>query len=159
MPRYFYLDADLEGVVPPSAFRAAQSTAESDTFRPGDVVEVWDHVFRWDDACYPLAKAKEWSHRGDTLADAALPAINGPLGDAGGTDLFARLEAAATAPKAPNEVRPCGTSCTRLVRCGRRARRCAAAPTCSTATPRTSWPACCTSVSRRASRRRTSPSC
>ena len=105
MPRYFYLDPHLEATVPPSAFRAPQTTAESDTLQHGEVIEIWDHVFRWDDKCFPLAKANVFAHRGDALADAALPLIQGPAGKAGGTDLFARLEAAATGSDPPREVR------------------------------------------------------
>ena len=43
-----------------------------------------------------------WRGQGDVLADAALPILTGPAGDAGGTDLLARLEAAATGHSTPN---------------------------------------------------------
>ena len=104
MPKYFYLDPEIERTTPPDKFKAAQSNAESDTYKNGDIIEVWDHVFKWDDYCVPLKKAREWQHRGDVLADVALPILQGPAGDAGGTDLFMRLEAAATASDAPREV-------------------------------------------------------
>lgn len=91
---YFYLDPDLKHVYP-SKFKEAKTTTDSDTYKDGDIVEAWDHVFRWNKYCVPLRKWEEWRNLSDDLADAALPAI---LGEGGGTDLLSRLELAATQP-------------------------------------------------------------
>jgi hypothetical protein len=91
--KYFYLDANLSRV-PPSQFNEAKSAADSDAYIDGDVIEAWDHVFRWNADCVPLHVWEQWREIGDELADAALPIITGPAGDTGGTDMLSRLEAA-----------------------------------------------------------------
>jgi ER-bound oxygenase mpaB/B'/Rubber oxygenase, catalytic domain len=93
--KYFYLDSDLKKV-PPSHFKEAQTATDSDTYQSGDVVEAWDHVFRWTKECVPLSKWEEWRGLGDAYTDVALPIVMGPAGDDGGTDLLSRLETAAT---------------------------------------------------------------
>ena len=93
--KYFYLDPDLARVNPRD-FKEAKTASDSDTYKNGDVVEAWDHVFRWNSACVPLSKWEEWRMMSDELADAALPVLTRSDGQDGGTDLLARLEAAAT---------------------------------------------------------------
>jgi hypothetical protein len=93
--KYFYLDPNLSEI-PPSQFKEAKHATDSDTYVDGDVIEAWDHVFRWNEDCVPLSVWEQWREMGDELADAALPIITGPAGDAGGTDMLSRLEAAAT---------------------------------------------------------------
>jgi hypothetical protein len=100
----FYFDSGLKGT-PVDKIKIARTSEASDDFKPGDIVETWDHVFRWDDDCIPQKQMVKWRGRGDELADAALPILTGPAGDAGGTDLLARLEAAATQPAAQPEVK------------------------------------------------------
>ena len=101
---YFIFDRDIKNVVPPSRFKQARTGNDSDTYEPGDIIEAWDHVFRWDEACIPNSTMQEWRFLGDKLADDALPIILGPAGDAGGSDLLLRLQAAAASPSAGVEV-------------------------------------------------------
>lgn len=104
MPQYFYLDAKIKGHLPESQYKRTQRPEESNDYAAGDIVEAWDHVFRWDKDCISDGKMQIWRSRGDALADAALPEIKGPAGDAGESDLLARLEAAASKPKPAKEV-------------------------------------------------------
>lgn len=92
----FYFDKDIEGRVPNSRMKQARTNNDSDDYQPGDIVEAWDHVFRWDKDCVSNATMTRWRFRGDRLVDAALPVILGPAGQAGGTDMFTRLEAVVT---------------------------------------------------------------
>ena len=101
----FYFDPDIQGRVPWSQIKQARTANDSDSYKPGDIVEAWDHVFRWDSNCVPNSKEVEWRFRGDRLADAALPAILGSGGEAqGSTDLLVRLEAAANNPSSSKSV-------------------------------------------------------
>jgi hypothetical protein len=95
--KYFYLDTDDPGLskVPPSQYKIARTAADSDTYKPGDVIEAWSHVFRWNKMCVPLSQWLRWRNESDGLADAALPSITGSAGQNSGTDLLARLEVAA----------------------------------------------------------------
>ncbi|CAK1363021.1 unnamed protein product [Cercospora beticola] len=104
MPQYFYLDANIKAHVPESQYKRTQRPEESNDYAAGDIIEAWDHVFRWDKDCISDGTMQIWRSRGDALADAALPEIKGPAGDAGGSDLLARLEAAANKPKPAKEV-------------------------------------------------------
>ena len=93
--RLFYFDKGIQDHTPRSEWKEAKTAIESDDYKPGDVVEVWDHVFRWDKDCVPSSTMTEWRSRGDLLADKALPSILSSAGDLGRTDLYMRLEAAA----------------------------------------------------------------
>jgi len=92
---YFYLDPKLKGINP-SQFKEAKTAVDSDSYNDGDVIEAWDHVFRWNKNCIPLSTWAEWRNLSDNLADAALSVITSPEGQGGGTDLLSRLETAAT---------------------------------------------------------------
>lgn len=87
----FYLDQDIQGRVPHARMKQARTNNDSDKYQPGNIVEAWDTVFRWDEDCVSNAKMVEWRFRGDELADAALPVIMSAAGAEGGTDLFERL--------------------------------------------------------------------
>lgn len=93
--KFFYLDPSVLQISP-AEFKEAQNAVDSNTYRDGDVVEAWDHVFRWNSDCVPLRKWEEWRFEGDEVADAALPFIMNSAGESGGTDLLSRLESAAT---------------------------------------------------------------
>ena len=90
---YFYLDSGLQRVNP-SQFKEAKTAIDSDTYRDGEIVETWDHVFFWTPDCVPLRKWEQWRLLGDSLTDAALPEIMGPAGGSE-TDLLARQRSAA----------------------------------------------------------------
>ena len=75
--KYFHLDPDLARVNPRD-FKDAGTADDSDTYKNGDVVEAWDHAFRWNSACVPLSKWEEWRMMSDELADAALPILTSP---------------------------------------------------------------------------------
>lgn len=70
----FYFDPELRGT-PLDKVRNARISENSDSFKSGDIVEAWDHVFRWDDDCIPQRQMMIWRARGDELADAALPIL------------------------------------------------------------------------------------
>ena|SRR5437762_10832402 len=92
---YFYLDPDLRNVNQ-AQYREAKTAADSDSYKDGEVIEAWNHVFRWNKYCVPLRIWEDWRNLSDDLADAALPLITGPEGQGGGTDLLSRLETAST---------------------------------------------------------------
>ncbi|MCJ1449325.1 MAG: hypothetical protein MMC23_009845 [Stictis urceolatum] len=91
----FYTWTDKGGLqrVNPSQFKEAKTAIDSDTYRDGEIVETWDHVFFWTPDCVPLRKWEQWRLLGDSLTDAALPEIMGPAGGSE-TDLLARQRSA-----------------------------------------------------------------
>ena len=101
--KYFFLDPDVRHISA-AQFKEAQTAVDSNQYRDGDIVEAWDHVFRWTSDCAPLSKWEEWRFEGDDVADAALPFIQGSAGDSGGTDLLSRLESIANGPSAEPAV-------------------------------------------------------
>lgn len=102
---YFYLDLELKGNVPDYKIKHAATNADSDSYVPGDVVEIWDHVFRWDADCITSSKMGEWRFRGDKLADPAMKVILGSAGDSSAsTDQFVRLEAAVSTARMGDPV-------------------------------------------------------
>ncbi|KAI5360184.1 putative rubber oxygenase Lcp [Septoria linicola] len=103
MSSYYYLDKNIKNTIPESTYKRTQKAQDSDDYASGDIIEAWDHVFRWDASCISDAKMQSWRARGDSLADAALPFIMSSA--AGSTDLFARLEAAASRADAAREIK------------------------------------------------------
>lgn len=100
---FHYIDKYLSGY-PSSKIKRTRSALDSDSYVDGDIVEIWDHVFRWDSDCVPESVMSLWQHKSDDLADNALPVLRGSAGDEGGTDLLARLRVAAEKSGAAPEV-------------------------------------------------------
>ncbi|EME39927.1 hypothetical protein DOTSEDRAFT_82677 [Dothistroma septosporum NZE10] len=99
---YFYLDPALKNTRQ-STWKRPQRPEDSDFLVDGDIVEIWNHVFRWDDSCVSDKTFNMYRFQGDKLVDAALPSIQA-FRNINTTDQFARLEAAATSLDASPEV-------------------------------------------------------
>ncbi|OCH86022.1 hypothetical protein OBBRIDRAFT_762060 [Obba rivulosa] len=78
--------------VPASSIKHLSHAGETEFLSTGDIVEVFEHIFQWDDDCVSSDLCAIWRSQGDPLCDAALAEIFPSSSSSVGKDLLQALE-------------------------------------------------------------------
>ncbi|KZO91054.1 hypothetical protein CALVIDRAFT_522046 [Calocera viscosa TUFC12733] len=104
----FYLGQFSRSIQPSDIIHIA-SPSQTQTLRNGDIVEILDRIFEWDDDCVTADTLESWRSRGDDMCDAALDFMFPSPFSSAGVDLLAALES-----KTSGEDEMAGPACSFL---------------------------------------------
>jgi len=91
----FYL-GQFSHNVDPCEIKHIITPSQTQKLRNGDIVEILDRIFEWDDDCVTATTLESWRSRGDDGCDAALESMFPSPFSSSGIDLLAALESKAT---------------------------------------------------------------